>query len=107
MLNLLCEAFNHVVHIGYESNTPEYSSDAGCQKMIQDAIKRRGFNEVSLQPINICLSPLKAAGGAQGSCAQKLYSPPPWGTCYSRRYHTSGTRGKLRIYIIAQVGFKS
>lgn len=28
-------------------------------------------------------------------------------TCYSRRYHTSEAHGKLRIYIIAQVGFKS
>ena len=56
-------AFNHIVHIDDETNTPEYSSDdssssqctsrfkelkkikkewPGCQKMIQDAIKRDG-----------------------------------------------------------------
>ena len=65
VLNLLSEAFNHVVHIGDETNTPEYSSDDSsssqytgtfkelrkirkewpdCQKMIQDAIEQRGVS---------------------------------------------------------------
>ena len=66
VLNLFSEAFNHVVHVGDGTNTPEYSSDdnngsqhigtfkelrkirkewPGCQKMIQDAIKRRGASK--------------------------------------------------------------
>ena len=60
VLNLLSEAFNHVVHINSTTSTPEDSSDdssceqpgayrelrkikewPNCQKLIQDAIRRR------------------------------------------------------------------
>lgn len=69
--NLLAEAFNHVVRIKDDDSTPEYSSDdsttstsgsyrnlrkikkewPSCQRVIQDAIKRRG--DASKRPLEV------------------------------------------------------
>ena len=74
VINLLSEAFNHVVHIHNEVNTPDYSSDESsgtddhgsykelrkikqewpeCQTVIQSAFKRKG--EITKKPMEVVM----------------------------------------------------